>query len=324
MMMFLVTAALSAVLCALYIRIAHQRNILDHPNTRSSHTESTPHGGGVPLYLAFAIAVVIAMTNGTLMHWYYLLILAAALMLMVTGTIDDLHNLPVKLRLSVYACLTLGTTIILLFDHFLLTSLAGIGVITMTTLAVLWLLNLYNFMDGIDGIAALQAASACLVAAMLCEDVEYSLFCMLLAAAQLGFLALNRPPASLFMGDAGSIPTGYVLGTLAIMGAVQGVLDPLIWLVLLAIFITDATWTLLWRIFTGQEFMRAHRLHAYQRLSRHWGSHKKVDGLFLLILCFWLAPIAWVIDRYAGFDLFLVLLAYLPLICGMAKAGAIK
>jgi glycosyltransferase WbpL len=323
-MLVIVTTGLSAIFCAVYVRFAHRREILDHPNPRSSHGESTPHGGGVPLYLAFTLGAGLALANGSLVHWHYILILGAALILVGAGIVDDLHNLAVKSRLLIYACLTLATVSALLVETLHLPSVIGVGVILVASLAVLWLLNLYNFMDGIDGIAGLQAAGACTAAGVLTDDSQYSVFCLLLAASHVGFLALNRPPASLFMGDAGSIPTGFLLGSLAIIGAVQGAADPLIWLVLLAVFITDATWTLLWRIGTGQAFTQAHNMHAYQRLSRHWGSHKKVDVLLLLVLCFWLAPIAWLIESQSGYDLILVLLAYLPLVFGMAKIGALK
>ncbi|MBP6682651.1 MAG: glycosyl transferase family 4, partial [Halioglobus sp.] len=91
------------------------------------------------------------------------------------------------------------------------------------------------------------------------------------------------------------------------------------WLVLLAIFITDASWTLLWRIATGQPFTRAHRLHAYQRLGVRWGSHLRVDLLLGAIFCGWLLPLAWLVQSCPNYAVLLVILAYLPLLAGMAK-----
>ena len=140
-----------------------------------------------------------------------------------------------------------------------------------------------------------------------------------MAASQLGFLVWNWPPARLFMGDAGSIPTGFLLAGLALSGAAHGGPGLACWLILLAVFIADATWTLLWRMASRQAFTQPHRLHAYQRLSTRWGSHLKVDLLFVAVFCGWLFPLAWVAEVHPGYAFLLVILAYLPLLLGMAK-----
>ena len=93
------------------------------------------------------------------------------------------------------------------------------------------------------------------------------------------------------------------------------------WLVLLAAFITDASWTLTWRLLSGQRIAEAHRLHAYQKLSRHWSSHKSVVFLLLGMHVFWLIPLAWATQKWPGDTVYFVTLAYIPLLIGMAKVG---
>jgi Fuc2NAc and GlcNAc transferase len=180
-------------------------------------------------------------------------------------------------------------------------------------------------MDGIDGIAALQAVLACSGAAWLSArqggDNGYVLYCLLLAAVHAGFLCWNAPPARLFMGDAGSVPTGFLVAGLALVGAGRGALNPLCWLVLMATFVTDASWTLGARACTGQPLTVAHRSHAYQRLSRHWDSHGKVDLLLAAIVLLWLLPIALAIQAWPDNALIMVILAYVPLLYAMAKIG---
>jgi Fuc2NAc and GlcNAc transferase len=90
-------------------------------------------------------------------------------------------------------------------------------------------------------------------------------------------------------------------------------------LILLAVFITDASWTLVWRMATGQPFTRPHRLHAYQRLSRHFNSHLAVDLLLLVTHALWLVPLALAAQLWPEFRVFMVILAYLPLLLAMAK-----
>ncbi|MAT91495.1 MAG: glycosyl transferase [Halioglobus sp.] len=327
-MIVLLTALASAVFCGVYLALARRRNIVATPNERSSHATPTPHGGGLPMLAAFFAALALSALSGTAWDTALWLLAVAAALLLAVGVIDDLRGLSVRLRLAVYAATCCALALYLLWPRLAEQSLLAWSLLTVATLGLLWLLNLYNFMDGIDGIAGLQAMLACAAAALLARGGDdashYMLFCLLLAAAHAGFLFWNRPPARLFMGDAGSVPTGFLLGGLALLGYVQGQISPLCWLILLALFITDASWTLLWRVLTRQAFTQAHRSHAYQRLSRHWRSHGKVDALFVAIFLLWLFPLAWASVNWPQFGVFLVILAYLPLLAGMAMAWRIQ
>ncbi|HEY6132053.1 MAG TPA: glycosyltransferase family 4 protein [Halioglobus sp.] len=318
-----ITFLLSVLMCGFYLMFARNRQLLDLPNERSSHTRPTPHGGGVALILAFTLGLLLSARLFGAWDKSLVTLAVAVLALMVLGIIDDLRGLSVRLRLALYSLVCLWVAFTLLYAVNSGNVLFDTALILLTALAMLWSLNLYNFMDGIDGIAAMQAVLACCCAAWLSwgtgRGSGYALFCLLFAAAHAGLLLWNYPPARLFMGDAGSVPTGFLLAALALVGAVQGQLNPLCWLVMLAAFVTDTTWTLVWRMRTGQSFTQAHRLHAYQRLSRYWGSHLKVDMLLLIINLLWLFPLAWAIQFWPDRSLFLVILAYVPLLCGMAK-----
>lgn len=321
MLSLLVTLVLAALGSLVYLGFARRLQILDHPNHRSSHVQPTPHGGGVPLLLAFATGTAIAALQYGLWPGQYLLLLGAALLLMLLGVVDDLLRLSVALRMGCYTAITLLVALALLWNTW-----SGPGLLLLTALAalgLLWSLNLYNFMDGIDGIAAIQCIIACVCIALLVlgggGDQRYVLFCLLLAAAQLGFLLFNWPPARLFMGDAGSIPTGFLLAALALLGWIEGIVAPACWLIVGAVFITDASWTLCLRLAQGKRITDAHREHAYQRLARHWGSHLLVDLLLLAINALWLFPLAWLATLWPGQGWILVILAYLPLAVAMAR-----
>ena len=111
---------------------------------------------------------------------------------------------------------------------------------------------------------------------------------------------------------------GGGLGGLALLGQANGSLPGACWLILLAAFITDATWTLLRRMARGERFLQAHRSHAYQRLARHWGGHLPVDFLLIALNGLWLFPLAALTAARPDLQVFLVILAYLPLLAGMA------
>ncbi|QFU75339.1 glycosyltransferase family 4 protein [Halioglobus maricola] len=315
----LITLAISIVLCGLYLKLARRLQIMDLPNERSSHTLPTPHGGGTAMLVAFSLGLAAAAWMGMAWHSQYLALAGGALLLMLVGVVDDLRGLPVRLRFSFYALCSVVLVSVLLKPH------GGQWLVALVAaFALLWMLNLYNFMDGIDGIAALQATIACVGAAIIswfyAADLQYFFFCLLLAAAQLGFLCWNWPPARMFMGDAGSVPTGFLVGGLALLGAVEGTLPLACWLILLAVFVTDASYTLVARMFAGERFTQPHRTHAYQRLSRHWGGHLPVDMLLLAINALWLFPLALTTSLCPKFSFLLVILAYIPLLYGMAKA----
>ena len=264
--------------------------------------------------LAFFVGV--ALVFDTSMFWFsqYSAVLAGALFLTLLGVVDDNWSLSVRLRFLAYAFCCLLVSFALLQGALLILGAA---------LVMLWALNLYNFMDGVDGLAASQCFLACCGAALLAwgggGTREYAVFCLLLGFSHLGFLVWNWPVARLFMGDAGSIPTGFLLSALAVLGAARGDLAFACWAILLAAFITDASWTLAWRVFTRQKFTQAHRSHAYQRLSRHWGSHLSVVMLLIAINGIWLFPLAWATLLWPQYTIIMVILAYLPLLWGMAK-----
>lgn len=316
-----ITLILSAVLCGLYLRLARRWRLLDHPNQRSSHHNPTPHSGGVPLLLAFATGVFLSGPWGTDYQW----LVAMTLVLMVLGVVDDLRGLSSSLRFALYSLLGVATATFLLRSLLQLSPSSGMILAVCFAFALVWALNLYNFMDGIDGLAATQCLLACVAAAWLsrggASGDKYALFCLLLAASHLGFLVWNWAPARLFMGDAGSVPTGFLLAGLAGFGAITETLPFACWAVLLAAFITDASYTLAWRIATGQDFTQAHKLHAYQKLSRHWRSHRAVVVLLAGLNIFWLIPIAWAAQQWPEYAFYIVILAYIPLVFGMVKVG---
>ncbi len=315
--LLLAALLVTALLCGGYIGLARRRQWLDHPNHRSSHQRPTPHGGGVVI-----IVVLLASALVSPLPWPPVLqcLLALALLLMLLGVLDDRVDLPVKWRFAVYAlsCVVAAGLLLAPWGPVALLWLLPVS------LGMLWLLNLYNFMDGIDGLAALQCMAAAGAAAWLASaagEPEYVLICLLLAVCHLGFLVWNRPPAKLFMGDAGSIPSGFLLGALAVYAQVSGVLSAAVWPILLAGFVVDATWTLLRRWRRGDNVAQAHREHLYQRLSRHWDSHLKVDVAFLSLFLFWLLPMAWVAQTFQHYALFPLFFAYLPLLFCMAKTA---
>jgi Fuc2NAc and GlcNAc transferase len=312
------TFLLSVLLCWLCRHLALRWGLFDIPNERSAHAIPTPKGGGVGIFLALAVSV-----PGT---WFALgewpvagsVLLLAALVLVCLGLLDDIHGLPVRWRLPAYALVSAGTVVWLYWPSSPL-------LLGMAAIYLLWVLNLYNFMDGIDGLAALEALFVCLAAAALGAATGIPqwqiLFCLLLAAVCAGFLVWNLPTASLFMGDAGSIALGFLLGAMSLLGETRSGLPLTAWLILLAVFVCDASFTLLRRLVTGQAITQAHSQHLYQRLARHWNSHERVLWAVLGVNLLWLLPLAAVAVLWPAWAWWALAGAYAPLLAAIANSG---
>lgn len=155
----------------------------------------------------------------------------------------------------------------------------------LAVIAIVWMINLYNFMDGIDGIAGTEAITISGAAAIFLwvQNSGLVAVCLLILAAVLGFLIWNWPPAKIFMGDVGSGFLGFVIAVLAIWSENSGAAPLLIWLLLLGVFIVDATVTLVKRMTRGEKLYEAHRSHVYQLAVQAGYSHKQVTLTILLI-----------------------------------------
>jgi UDP-N-acetylmuramyl pentapeptide phosphotransferase/UDP-N-acetylglucosamine-1-phosphate transferase len=182
-------------------------------------------------------------------------------------------------------------------------------------LFVVWMTNLYNFMDGIDGLAGgmtVLGFATLGVLGWLGGDPGYALAAWLVAAAALGFLPVNFPPARLFMGDVGSVPLGFLAAAFALGGVRAGLFALWVPVLVFSPFIVDATVTLARRGLRRERVWQAHRSHHYQRLVLMGWSHRKTSlagyvimsgaGMTAILLATWtradaevLAGIAWAV-----------------------------
>jgi UDP-GlcNAc:undecaprenyl-phosphate GlcNAc-1-phosphate transferase len=236
--------------------------LADQPNERSLHTIPTPRVGGLGL-MAGALPVAAWFADAPL-----LVLLGCATLLAAVSFIDDRQSLPIEVRLPAHvAAATVAVLAIAAPEgrHF------GFGVVeaTLAIGALVWMTNLFNFMDGADGLAGGMAVigfGSLGLAAFNAGAFPLALAAAAIAAASAGFLAHNFPPARVFLGDAGSVPLGFLAGTLGLYGAILGAWPAWFPVVVFSPFIVDASVTLTRRVLRGEPFWRAHRSHYYQRL----------------------------------------------------------
>jgi UDP-GlcNAc:undecaprenyl-phosphate GlcNAc-1-phosphate transferase len=157
----------------------------------------------------------------------------------------------------------------------------------LAAIAVAWMINLYNFMDGTDGLAGGMAVIGFLsygTAALAGGDFSFAAINLSIAAAALGFLLFNFPPARIFMGDGGSIPLGCLAAAFNLGGWQRGDWPWWFGVVIFSPFILDASLTLAKRLLRGARVWEAHREHYYQRLAqRGWGHRKTALAEYALM-----------------------------------------
>ena len=273
----------------LLIHFATQLHLIDRPNERSSHVRPTPRGGGIALVVA-VLAGALALPGP--LPLAIRPALAAALPIGIAGLIDDRYGLPARVRFGIHLLAALGC--VLSFTGAVEIGLPRYVLLPLAVLAIVWGTNLFNFMDGIDGIAGAEGLFIAGIGGALLADSAPPVAAALwvIAAACAGFLIWNWAPARIFMGDVGSGFFGFLLAAIAALTAMQGLLDIPVWLILWGTFIADTGVTLARRVLRGEPWWSAHRSHAYQRLSRRFGSHAKSALLYAAINVLVLAPAA--------------------------------
>jgi UDP-N-acetylmuramyl pentapeptide phosphotransferase/UDP-N-acetylglucosamine-1-phosphate transferase len=222
--------------------------------------------------------------------------------LMMTGVIsivslmDDRRGLPIAVRFGVHllaaALLVIGSGLVLPPTAVPMFGFIEMGWIAapFTVVFLVWMANLYNFMDGMDGFAGGMTVIGCGLLGYLGWQAHHpviSVIATLQSAAAAGFLVHNFPPAKIFMGDVGSVSTGFLAAALVVLGCRDGVFDLWVPLIVFSPFILDATVTLVRRALHHEKVWEAHRDHYYQRLVLSgWGHRRTVLAEYgVMALC---------------------------------------
>ncbi|NLE43301.1 MAG: undecaprenyl/decaprenyl-phosphate alpha-N-acetylglucosaminyl 1-phosphate transferase [Chloroflexi bacterium] len=277
------TALLALVLTPIAGRIAGALGIADAPGGRRRHSGIVPRLGGVPIFLACVVIVVITMWTGDLTIGYspgdYLRLrglLTGGVLAFLFGLVDDRFELPAwpqfifQFTLSLVA---LATTLWL--ERF---TLPGIGYVALDSyrwgallfvpLTVLWtmgMMNTVNWLDGLDGLAAGVGAIVCLVLAVHMHRVgqfSVALLPVALLGALVGFLPYNVSPARVFLGSSGAFFLGYALSALGLIagGRIATVL------LVMGVPIVDVAWQIFDRVRHHRSPTQGDRGHLHLRL----------------------------------------------------------
>ena len=249
------------------------------PSARSLHAGSVPRAGGYAIWAGFLpIALWIPPPlPGGLFAW-----LPAFVVVLAVSAADDRREVRPRVRLAIHVAAAAwcawwmwrgaqsGDAAV----PYTLTAIAA------TALAIAWSANLYNFMDGSDGLAATMALVGFGAYGAAASRADAGVAFLALAAATLPFLAVNRPRATMFMGDVGAVPLGFLAAAFGIGGAISNLWPAWFPALVFLPFIADASVTLARRAMRGARLADAHREHYYQRLHQMGAGHAGTLGAY--------------------------------------------
>ena len=257
-------AIITFILIAATLKFDRLRFAIDQPNERSLHNRPVPRTGGAAIMLGIVAAFLwLGWAPG---------MLALALALAVVSLVDDRRGLPIGVRLAAHVLAAAVFGVIWLGDTW------PAVFCLLSIVAVIWITNLYNFMDGADGLAGGMAVfgfGAYAIALFAAGQAGAAAATLSIALAAGSFLLFNFHPARVFMGDAGSIPLGFLAATIGLLGVRDGVWPIGFPLLVFSPFIIDATLTIVRRALRGERFWQAHRTHYYQRLVQLGWGHRR-------------------------------------------------
>jgi UDP-GlcNAc:undecaprenyl-phosphate GlcNAc-1-phosphate transferase len=271
--------------------------LLDRPDDdRRLHRDPMPRLGGVAIFAAIAVPSA-ALGN---QHGFWGVMLGAALMT-VLGAVDDVRPLPPSVKLT--GQILIGALTVHLGIEINHITLPLVGVFNLDWLrypvTILWIVaivNVVNFIDGLDGLAAGFCGIAAITFAILSASLgrlDAAAVSAILAGAAIGFLRYNFHPATIIMGDSGSLMMGYLLATIAIEGVLKtaAAVSLVFPLVVLALPILDTSFVILKRLKYRQPIYQADRWHFHHRFS-NIGFSQRRTALTLYAWCMMLSAFA--------------------------------
>ncbi len=301
---FVIALIIAVIATPLSMKLGKRWGAIDYPGGRRVHKTPIPRIGGIAIYAAFWIAVIImGIWDRQIWGLFF-----GSTIIVIVGVVDDIFDLRpmVKLVWQIIAAA------LLLFFGFSMSQISlpiigmkldfasiGLGWLGLV-LAVFWivgLVNTVNISDGLDGLAAgicFEAALLLCWSAIRINEVTEAHLTLALAGAALGFLFFNFHPARVFMGDSGSMFLGYIIGGISIMGllktaTVLGLVFPLL---VLGMPLTDMTFAIIRRKLRGHSIATADRGHLHHRLlDAGFSQPQAVLLLYAMSGCFGMAAV---------------------------------
>ena len=331
-----VAFCISVTLTPIIRKICHRRQFLDFPTTpRKIHTLPVPRLGGIAIYLAFFLPLAaIFLTDGSAAELFagqletFLSLFVTGTLVFAIGVYDDLRGATVmqKFAAQIAAALLLyflGFKVHLLSIPFIGSVSPGMFGLPLTVLWLVGVSNAINFIDGVDGLACgvgFFAVATMFLLSLFLQNPLTAFFAAALAGGLLGFAWYNFAPASIFMGDSGSLFIGFIIAAISLQGAQKSstAVVLLIPIVALGVPIADTLLAILRRLSNGNSPFIADQEHIHHRLLRMGFSSRQVTFV-LYGVCSLLGATALLMTAVNNQGLTLLLIALSLITIGSLK-----
>lgn len=328
----LVIALLASFLLTPYVKkLAFRIGAVDRPDQRKVHTKIMPRLGGLGIYVAFVLAVVCSMP----LTKDIIGMLLGGTFIVLVGILDDKYQLPAKVKLLGQI---LAACVLVAFDIRIewLNNPFGDGYLYLEYLSIpftiFWVIsftNVVNLIDGLDGLAAgVSGIASITVIVVAVHQGFYSVAVITaaLAGAILGFIHYNFNPATIFMGDTGSMFIGYMLAAISIFGAVKSAatIALVVPAIALGLPIMDTAFAILRRYSNGRPIFQPDKGHLHHRLLA-MGMSQRQAVLLMYGISVVLSVAAILLTEVSGYLAALVVAVIITLVAiGAKKIGILN
>lgn len=330
-LMVLTSFVFTLVFVPIIKKVAEHIGAMDIPNERKVHKVPIPRLGGIGIFLGFLFGYMIFGKESLQMNS----ILIGGFIIILTGLIDDIKPIPAKYKLCGQI---VGAAIIPLYGGILLKDVSAFGLYVnfgifaypLTILFIVGVINCINLIDGLDGLAAgisiIYFLTIGVIAIMMHNSVGLDvILTFIMLGATTGFLVYNFNPASIFMGDSGSMFLGYIIAVIALLGFKNVTLTSLIIpVLLLAIPILDTLFAIIRRAVNKKPISMPDKQHLHhQLLNMNFSQKKTVLIIYLVDILFAIASIIYVLkNQMLGIIIYVILLALVLIV--IFKTNIIK
>jgi len=281
------TMILSAAITPFVVKLAYILGAVDKPNARRVNIKPMPTMGGLAIFIAFNFSTFVLLREQFPTHELFSVFLAECIIIL-TGIIDDIRELSPKAKLA-------GILAAALVIYFL----AGIRMNEVTLpfigsfqlgwwslpITIIWIIaitNAVNLIDGLDGLATGVSIIALFTMGIMAyfflnmTNVYVAIWIFAMVAALIGFLPHNFHPASIFLGDTGSLFIGFMMAVFSLKGLKNVTFVTLLMpVVIMGVPITDTVYAILRRLLNKKPIMQADKHHLHHRLMQLGLSHRQ-------------------------------------------------
>ncbi|MFH1709440.1 MAG: MraY family glycosyltransferase [bacterium] len=315
---FLLSAGLTLFLTPVAKKLAFKFGAVDRPSKRKIHKNIIPRFGGLSIFVGFVVAVTFALifagNFGVKLNGKEMLLLQGILyggaLITLLGLFDDINGLPALAKLAGQVVASsvavyFGAQIFFVSTPFMKIVMLGAWAVPVTIIWMVAITNAMNLIDGLDGLASgitLIAAATLFAVALKMGQMDSAILLAALAGTSAGFLRYNFFPASIFLGDSGSLFFGFMLACASIVGVLKStlVIALIIPIIVLGIPIYDTAAAIIRRAISGRPIFEADKKHLHHRLLKA-GFNQRQVVIIIYVACFILglaALAAMVFDNY--------------------------